>query len=467
MVRYIAVGLVFLISVLALISRKNYSKYKDVEKKGFLSFVPYFLLEITPPGLKSYVRGIVRKNNILNTRDLRQEVDRELLKAYEYVVKGVFLAAVVAFLVTLKPQKEDDLYKVKRPEAGDSSVYVDIELEDEKSGKKENFNLEVSPREYSEEEFHRKSKEAEAYIDSCILGDNISPENICSDLELPSMDESGVLKIVWSSSEPSVISSTGVVKTEELDKDMPVQMTAEIKDSNYTATYKKDFVVKKDIKLTSSERAKASILNIEEQSRSEDELVLPHNLDDVKILRKSGWAGTTAAILIMGILAAFSLGYLRLGRLKEKGKERDRELEDEYFGFVNRLAIHIGSGLSLKDAFKHTVQSERCEYLRDEVHFMLNRISSGVSEGTAYMEFGRTIGSQEYLRLMSLISQNLSYGNSNLIKMLDSEIKTGFYIKREHIRKRGEEASEKLILPTSLLLVLVIVIIMYPAFIGM
>jgi pilus assembly protein TadC len=187
----------------------------------------------------------------------------------------------------------------------------------------------------------------------------------------------------------------------------------------------------------------------------------------VSVIRTSEKNRKNMLIFIIGILIVFIFGYIRFNKLKEKGSERDKELEDAYFGFVNRLAIHIGAGLSLKDAMKRSVQNERCIYLKDEINHMLNKISSGISDSTAYMEFGKAVGSQEYIRLMSLISQNLAYGNSNLIKMLDSETKTGLYIKREHIKKKGEEASEKLILPTSLLLILVIIIVIYPAFIEM
>ena len=68
---------------------------------------------------------------------------------------------------------------------------------------------------------------------------------------------------------------------------------------------------------------------------------------------------------------------------------------------------------------------------------------------------------------MSLIGQNLSYGNSNILKLLDDGIKNNIYLKREHIRKKGEQASEKLMFPTLILLLLVMGLVMYPAFIQM
>ena len=68
---------------------------------------------------------------------------------------------------------------------------------------------------------------------------------------------------------------------------------------------------------------------------------------------------------------------------------------------------------------------------------------------------------------MSLISQNLNFGNSNLLKLLDTEVKTSFFLKKERVRKKGEQASEKLLIPTAILLITVIIVVMFPAFIGM
>ena len=135
---------------------------------------------------------------------------------------------------------------------------------------------------------------------------------------------------------------------------------------------------------------------------------------------------------------------------------------DEYFySFVDIEKMYSYFNSHNKDEIL------KSEYLKKEVGFALNKVASGVMENSAYMELGKNLGSQEYLRLMSLLSQNLAYGNSNLIGLLDSEVKQSFYIKRERIRKKGEQASEKLLLPTAILLILVIVIVMYPAFINL
>ena len=90
-----------------------------------------------------------------------------------------------------------------------------------------------------------------------------------------------------------------------------------------------------------------------------------------------------------------------------------------------------------------------------------------MAESRVYADLGKKLGLEEYNRLMGLISQNLAFGNSNLIKLLETEVKTSYFLRKEDVRRKGEQASEKLLLPSALLMLLVIIIVMYPAFIGM
>ena len=103
------------------------------------------------------------------------------------------------------------------------------------------------------------------------------------------------------------------------------------------------------------------------------------------------------------------------------------------------------------------------EELAGEVRFTLNQIDAGLSEEKAYLGMSGRIGIPEYTRLMTMISQNINHGNSRLLMLMDQEVKNAMNMKREHMRKKGETASEKLLIPTALLLVIVIGVIMIPA----
>ena len=172
-------------------------------------------------------------------------------------------------------------------------------------------------------------------------------------------------------------------------------------------------------------------------------------------------------VLLFGFLVIALMGFYKYSKLKEQGEKRDEDIGDAYYGFTNRLAIYIGAGFTLQKSFRYAIRNEKCMFLVNEIEYTLNMIDSGISEPKAYMELGNRLGLEEYMRLMSLISQNLNFGNSNLLKLLDTEVKTSFFLKKERVRKKGEQASEKLLIPTAILLITVIIVVMFPAFIGM
>ena len=310
--------------------------------------------------------------------------------------------------------------------------------------------------------------EAKEYIDEVYLGSNPSAERVTSDLTLPDSDESGRLRVIWESSDPLVLSSSGVIKNKQFENEAEVRLTAMIKDNNHSESVDYSLKVVGEDSLSSFERTKLKMLEIESGTRSESEVVLPDYLDGVRIERvKTDRRKVLAEIMLLGFFMIAAYAVIQINRLKEAGKKRDSELRGAYYGFVNRLTIHLGAGSVLREALRLAGVREKSEYLKNEINLALKKIASGIPEYSAYTEMGKSIGTQEYLKLMSLIAQNLEYGNKNLISLLETEVNSSIYIRKEEIKKRGEQASEKLLIPTSILMILVIAIVIYPAYKGL
>ena len=68
------------------------------------------------------------------------------------------------------------------------------------------------------------------------------------------------------------------------------------------------------------------------------------------------------------------------------------------------------------------------------------------------------------MKFAALIIQNSKKGNKGFSQLLISEAREAFEDRMEIARKRGEEAGTKLLIPMMLLLILVFLIIMIPAF---
>jgi tight adherence protein C len=71
-----------------------------------------------------------------------------------------------------------------------------------------------------------------------------------------------------------------------------------------------------------------------------------------------------------------------------------------------------------------------------------------------------------YQRIAGVLSQAVTKGVSELPEILASEIKEAVADERERIKIRGEQASTKLLVPMTGLLVIVFAILMVPAFVS-
>ena len=103
----------------------------------------------------------------------------------------------------------------------------------------------------------------------------------------------------------------------------------------------------------------------------------------------------------------------------------------------------------------------------EEMQITLNQMETGMPEVRAYAEFGRRCGNRSYVKFSSFLESSISTGGKNLRTLLESEVKEAFEIRTDIARRKGEEASAKLLLPTFVMLSVVMVMVMAPAFLTM
>ena len=84
-----------------------------------------------------------------------------------------------------------------------------------------------------------------------------------------------------------------------------------------------------------------------------------------------------------------------------------------------------------------------------------------------YEQLGRRLELPEYYQLLQHISQYIRMGTKDLRNLMEQEMQQALEKRRELAKKKGEEASTKLLFPMILLLVLVMVMIVYPAWAGL
>lgn len=93
-------------------------------------------------------------------------------------------------------------------------------------------------------------------------------------------------------------------------------------------------------------------------------------------------------------------------------------------------------------------------------------MQSGIAEADAYERFGRRCQMPEYIRLGTVLSQNLRKGTKGLNAMLEQEATAPLRNGKITAKKVGEKAGTKLLFPMLLMLGIVLVILMVPAFLS-
>lgn len=106
-------------------------------------------------------------------------------------------------------------------------------------------------------------------------------------------------------------------------------------------------------------------------------------------------------------------------------------------------------------------------YVYEELGVAMRQMHDGVSETKAVECFGRRCLLQQYLRFSSLITQNMKKGAEGMLAILETEAMDSLERRKEHALQLGEKAGTRLLFPMMLMLLIVMGIIMVPAFMTM
>lgn len=175
------------------------------------------------------------------------------------------------------------------------------------------------------------------------------------------------------------------------------------------------------------------------------------------------------------VLLLYLTGYVwayRISRMNVKSRGRKACLSEIYPEFVEKLKLYLVAGLTMRNAFLAitsllAAQKENDrgrQYLLKELRILCNQLKNGVNEEEAYVRWGNECGDRRYRRLSFLLSVNLKKGNAQLLYCLEREVAEMRNVLHGQIRKRGEQASVQLLFPMILYLIVVMILVIYPAY---
>ena len=278
--------------------------------------------------------------------------------------------------------------------------------------------------------------------------------------------------VTWKSDCMDVISLEGKVYPQE--QDSTVRLKAELAYDEYQWETETSVTVKNQSDaIDKSEKAVLEIMleNAQTSDPEQEAFMLPESIDGKKVSWRQ--RNLTELQLLLGtlvtIVAVFFFKDRDIHELVEKKKQEEKR---KYPEILQKITLYLEAGLTVRAAVNKIAEDyeqtrkkgakEQAAY--EELLIAVREIRMGVSEGAAYEKFGKRTGVREYIRLSTFLTQNVKKGSTMLLQQLREEAKEAEEMRMRNARKLCEEASTKLLLPMIMLLLVVMILIMFPAF---
>lgn len=471
---YIAAGVVMAGCLfLLVVSRKE-----KTEQKGILRIFYQMAWWV-------YRRAYIRKLSIFADRQVAKDLvrlhpqkNREELCAEYYVKKiamtlcicvaGTFLGVILS----INAQKSQVL---KEGEGIPRNSYLEEaqEIRLQTALEKQPFSVTVEKEKLTEEEAEILYQSFWQEVQQKILGNNLSLEEVREDLQLIDVLEGYPFFIKWESDMPDFINSLGEIQ--ETEEKTSVLLCAVI--TYEDMEWREEIEIHLQPKVLSAEELRRKELQkllelSEQESRAEAIWKLPDTYQGEKLVWKQ--VIEDDSLLLWGgmLLVAVAIYFLSDKDLHDTLEKRKEQMKRDYPDIVQKLVLYMGAGMTIRGTFQKMAvdyehdrsQGGRIRPTYEEMLYVCRELQTGISEAAAYEHFGKRTGLQEYIRLCTLLQQNLKKGNSTLLLRLREEADRAVLEKVQAGRRKGEEAATKLLLPMVMMLLVVMVIIMVPAF---
>ena len=175
--------------------------------------------------------------------------------------------------------------------------------------------------------------------------------------------------------------------------------------------------------------------------------------------------GLTAEVLacVIGLMFA-GLSYYYFGTVTAKKiLQRSEELLHDFSEVVSKLALLTNAGMILREAWQEVAYGGK-GVIYTEMQTTVEEMNNGVAEVDAVYNFGTRCIIPEIKKFTSTIIQGMTKGNSELTNMLQEQSKEVWQLKKHLVRREGEKAASKLLIPICIMFLGILIMILVPIF---
>lgn len=363
---------------------------------------------------------------------------------------------------------------IERPGYGESgkdqSLLLSVEM-----AESEAIDVYLDARSYTSSQVTKLLKSAVRQLEENLPGENASLDEVRLPLNLPTSLENGAVSVEYYISPGNMIDDNGSICGEPEKDGTLVTISAELTCQKKTSTFECAARVYPPI-LSAKEQFQENVRSAVEAAQTKDptnaQVQLPDSVDGRALRWSYPKDSSLRLIIILVIILPIAFWAREDSKVHDAAKERLSQLELDYSQLLWKLTMLLSAGLTIRGAFtriadQYDAEHTKRHYVYEEMKLTLREMKSGVPEATAYENFGRRCSLPSYIKLGSLLSQNLKKGAKGLTGLLEHEAVLSMEQHKMAVRKLGERAGVKMLLPMILMFGVVLIILMVPAFLSM
>lgn len=397
-----------------------------------------------------------------------------LKSGFIFLAAAVLFAAVYLFDNSRKIAVNEDGEKILK-RSSQAGKEESLELQVKAGDMEEDFNVTVSGQGYESMEIQKKLEEAGSDLEQMILGGNDNPDDVREDLNLITEIADTGISVTWELDNYEVMDITGRLNQNNLKEDGTLVKLTAVLTYEEEKTIHEFYVRVYPPRLNQSEKLlreiREQVQKAEEETKTQPYLTLPQEVNGVEIDWKYAKNSRAFAILILGLGGACMVCVSDKQRRREEEKRKAGEMKRDYPQIINKFNLYIGAGMTVRKAWFRIAEDYEREKSKtgekpayEEMVYTMHQIQGGAAEGECYENYGIRCKVPVYRKFGTMLSQNLRKGSKGLSGLLQREAQEAFEERKHMAKKLGEEAGTKLMIPMFMMLIIVFVIVIVPAF---